>query len=287
MSAQNTPPFPLRPLCLEYRVTGSLDGSTPAPAFAIPPSPASPVVAPENKVVQTVENLGLVDLTGFLGSHGQIADRLVKWILIYGPFLPTSANNIQVAFDGRAEPQTAITIPAGANGLYSRNCIFVPQSGQLMLDGMSASAGEPIIVRMQIWQPQTLNDLADMINACCCLASSLDEFGEPAFTTALYFSGRCTRTLISVIPNSVAQGAGPTALTVTGSGFTEGDIVRFIHSNGTTEIEVTQVVVNNSNSMTVTVDVAADQLQGTYDLTVAAPLAPQCSATLVDALTVT
>lgn len=287
MSAQNTPPFPLRPLCLEYRVTGALDGVTPAPAYAIPPSPDSPVVPPDNKIVQTVENLGLLDLTGFPGRHGQIADRIVKWIIVYGPNVPFAADNIAVAFDGRRETRTALTIPAGANGIYNRNCIFVPQSAQLQLDGMAASATEPVVVRLQVWQPQTLNDLADMINSCCCLANTFDEFGEPAFTTAIVSAERCARTIVSLVPNTAVQGAGAVAIAVTGTGFTDGDLVRLIHTNGTTEITIDSVLINNSNSMTVTVEIPADQLQGAYDMTVAAALAPQCSFTLDDAFTVT
>ncbi len=287
MSSQNTPPFPLRPLCLEYRVHGRLDGVTPAPAYVIPPGAGSPVVPPENKLVQDVDDLGLVDLTGFDGRHGQYSDRIVKWILVYGPAVPFAANNIAVAFDGRREPHTALTIPAGANGIYNRNCIFVPQSAQLQLDGMFALGSEPVIVRMQVWQPQTLNDLADMINACCCLASSFDEFGEPAFTTAIVTPARCSRTIVSLVPNTAPQGSGLTPIAVTGTNFTDGDLVRFLHTNGTTELTVTSVIVLNSNTMNVVVDIPADQLQGAYDMTIAVPLAPQCSFTLDDAFTVT
>jgi hypothetical protein len=170
----------MRPLTLQYIVTGSLDGVTPAPQFAVPPRVGN-TLGRDQVLTQEVENLGLVDLTGLLGNSGQLADRIIKWLLILGPNPRTNLRNVGIAFDGTFQ-QIELTIAAApVTGVFSQECIRVPQSGQLYLDGMDANPGDPVIVRLGIWQPQTRLELAAMIQACCCTAAALNEEGEPAF----------------------------------------------------------------------------------------------------------
>lgn len=173
----------MRPLGLQYIVQRNLDGVTPAPAFGVPP--AAEDYDPETQfITQTVEDLGLIDLTGLPGGSGQLADRLVKWLIILGPNAPTSTDNVSVSFDGLIV-QTDVEIPAGDLGIYSRRCILVPQTAQLRLNGMSAQVGDPIIVRMGVWMPQTRLELAEMMQACCCTGSAVDTTGLPFFFVSL------------------------------------------------------------------------------------------------------
>ena len=67
---------------LQYLVSGSLDGVTPAPLFS------EGVYSGENLLTFEVQNLGLIDLT--LGRDvGQIADRLARWVYILSPTFNT------------------------------------------------------------------------------------------------------------------------------------------------------------------------------------------------------
>lgn len=173
----------MRPLGLQYIVTRTLDGSTPAPSFGVPPTPG-PYDPSSQMLTFEVENLGLIDLTGLAGGSGQLADRIVKWISILGPNPRFNQRNVSVAFDGISE-QTEITIGVGALGVYSRRCIRVPQTAALQLDGMAANPGEPVVVRMGIWMPQTRLELAAMVQACCCTGAAITSTGLPAFQVDL------------------------------------------------------------------------------------------------------
>jgi len=173
----------MRPLGLEYIVTGSLDGVTAAPSYGVPPTPGP--YDPSSQILSfEVENLGLVDLTGLPGGSGQLADRIVKWIIILGPNVPFNFRNVSVDFDAQGGP-TAISIGVADLGVYSRMCILVPQTAALRFDGMAANPGEPVIVRMGVWMPQTRLELAAMVQACCCTAASVDGEGDLAFEVAL------------------------------------------------------------------------------------------------------
>lgn len=281
-------PNVLRPLVLEYRVAGSLDGVTPSEAVPLPPQIGSPVVPTENKVVIEVPgNLGLIDLTGLPGLQGQYADRIIKWLAIYGPNFPTTTDNVGVAFDGISEG-TDLTIPPVANGIRSYNCLFVPQSAQLRVNGMAGSPGNPVVVRLGIWQPSSLLELNEMFQACCCLDGAIDSLGQPFFTQAIFVAGACERTISSSNPPTRAQGDGATMITLGGTNFTDSDVVAIVHQGGTALIEITNVIAVTEFQMIVQINVPADQQLGAYDITVAAPLGgPGCSATLDGGLTIT
>lgn len=275
------PPYALRPLTLEFRVTGSLDGVTPSPEFAIPPAAGSPIVPTENKVVIEVENLGLVDLTGLPDGRGQYANRLIKWIMLYGPNVPSATDNVGIAFDGVFEG-TDLTIPPAANGIRSYGCLLVPQSGQLRVNGMDASALEPVVLRLGIWQPQSLLEYTEMVDACCCIA------GNPElFVQAIYTANACARTVSSVNPDAVVADGTQQQLTLGGTGFADGDEVAIISTDGTATIPIASVTVVTQFQMIVQVVPAVDQQISFYDITVSAPLGgPSCSGTLSGVLQV-
>lgn len=272
------PPYALRPLTIEFRVTGSLDGVTPSPEFAIPPAAGSPVVPTENKVVIDVDgNLGLVDLTGIPDGRGQYANRLIKWIMLYGPNVPTATDNIGIAFDGIFEG-TDLSIPPAANGIRSYGCLLVPQSGQLRVNGMSASGTEPVVLRLGVWQPQSLLEYTEMIDACCCIA------GNPElFVQAFYTPEACARTVTSANPDAVVADGSQQQVTLGGTGFTDGDEVAIVSTDGTSTIPIASVIVVTEFQMILQVVPAVDQQISFYDITVSAPLGgPSCSGTLSD-----
>lgn len=268
----------LQTISLQWLVTDELDGVTPSPDFVLPPNPAA-VLDPDSNcvLVGTVERLGLIDLCGGI-QRGQFADRLVRHLLIVGPNgvgVGVTAD-IGLAFDGISDPNGRLVIPTGAVGLDSGNCIFVPQTAQLQIQGLTASPGSPILVRLNIWQPRTIEELAEMTSACCCRAATFDQEGEPLFTTALY--NNCTRTVTSVVPPSAARGVGPQAVVVNGSGFVDGDLIFFVHEDGTGSIPVlTAAAVITPNIINVAIDVDGSVPLGDYNVIVAPPLAPvQC-----------
>lgn len=242
----------LRPVVLEYLVSGRLDGVTQAPPFVQPP--------PRPMAPQEVEDLGLIDLTGE-GSQGATAGRFVKWILIVGPNNPVNDNNVAIAFDGERQRVEA-GIPPLANGLYSRNCIFVPQLAQLQLDGMVAGP-DPILVRIALWRPDSIPALAEIQNSCCCKAGCFDMFGNPCFAQAIYSPAAGARTLSGVVPGVVARGA-TVALTVSGTGFQPSDQFAIVLDG--VPIRINSTLFVNSTTFTVNVTAATDQLQGDYDL---------------------
>jgi len=281
----------LNTIALEYHVTLSLDGVTLSPPFSIPPDPAAitdrdsqailvgdtPAVI-SGRSVMTVERLGLIDLTGYV-QGGATADRLVRSILVVGPN-PVGVGvvaDIGRVYDGQPDPEGRLVIPVGANGIDSDNCIFVPQTAQLQLQGLTASPGEPILVRILIWQPHTVEELAEMTAVCCCRASAIDEEGEPFFTTALFVGDACLRTVTGAVPPSAPTGSGSVAVVLTGTGFADGDLVFFVHEDGLGSLVVESVTFVNPTTINVTVAVPVAAVPGAYNVIVAPPLAPpQC-----------
>lgn len=283
----------LNTISLEYHVTESLDGSTNSPPFVLPPDPAAvldpdsncvlvfdPNIPPQTlangKIVRTVANLGLIDLTGGV-QRGATADRLLRSVLIIGPTAVVAVAQFGRAFDGAADPQGQIVIPLGSNGIDDLNCLFVPQTGQMVLRGMTATPGNPILVRLGIWQPATAEELAEMQEACCCRASVFNEDGEPFFTTAIFSAAACARTVTAAVPNTAVRGVGLTAVNISGTGFAAGDIVRFVHEDGLGEVPVFSTTFFNPTLIGVILDVDGAVPLGAYDIFVAPPLnPPQC-----------
>lgn len=266
----------LRPWVLRYHVSGALDGVTPAPAFVGPPSPAAPLNADQEMVFE-VENLGLVNLIEG-GPNGQSADRHVKWIEVVGPNPPIGGDNVNVVFDGQLQ-SSEITIPPAANGVYSRNCIFVPQTAQLGLFNMVASPGEPILVRIGVWRAASLDDLNAIKEACCCKAQCVDMMGDPCFVQALFAQNVGVGfAMAGVAPGAIAR-ASTERFTVTGTGFMPGmrfairqTFVPAVTQEPLKFVQVNSVNVVNDTTAQVSATAAADQPLGDYDLFAQLPL---------------
>lgn len=283
--------FHLQAIALQFHVTDRLDGSTFPLPFALPPSTDAVLDPDSGAVIQTVERLGLIDLTG--GVTGGIADRIIRSILVVGPVAVGVGDNavIQDAVDGIHDPLHTggvLAIPVGANGISSLNCIFIPQTAQLQLDGLVATPGNPILVRICVWQPHTIEELAEMTQVCCCRANVFDEEGEPFYTTAIYSTAACSRTVNTAAPNSAARGSGLLVVTVGGANFADGDIVLFIHEDGLGTIDITQITFVSPVSIQVTIDVDGAVPLGVYNVFVSPPLAPpQCGGLALGVFTVT
>lgn len=277
----------LQTIALEFRVHQRLDGVTPSPPFILPPNVGAITDPDSGCVVIDVDRLGLVDLTGG-GLGGNRADRIVREILVVGPTpVAVTPGTIGRSFDGVPDPGGQLGIPVGAIGIESSNCIFVPCTAQLQLNGINATPGNPILVRICVWQPNFVEALAEMIKVCCCRAGVVDDVGDPFYTRALYPASTCTRTVTSVNPDSGLTGSGVNPLNIGGTGFAEGDIVYFINQTDSTQLTVTSTVFVSSVQIQVIVDIPIAASLGNYIVVVAPPLAPvQCQGVLLDAFLV-
>jgi hypothetical protein len=291
--------FPLYTQAIRFEVSIGLDGVTPAPI--LPQPPYGPLIDADGadisfdsdtgELVVRVDRLGLVNLTGGDGVDGDRADRFVKSIRVYGPNPPFNQSNVGVFFGGDGlgpdERRIELAIPLTANGIYSTNCIFVPQSGRLYLNGMTGVAGSPVIVRIGLWQPKSVADLVAAQRACCCMAGCVDEDGNPCFVEAIYTAEACARTIETVDPDTVIQNSGANVITVTGSGFVDGDSWAIVNADEPAEIEITNINVVSETEVELTIEVPFDVFVGSYDVVVAAELGgSECTATLEDGLTV-
>ena len=269
--------FPLQTIALEFLVTERLDGTTPSLPFVLPPNPDAILTEDARTVRITQPRLGLIDLTG--GAEGASADRIIRSYLIMGPTprFPGDEASIGLAFDGVASDQGTVEIPPNAIGIDSDNCILVPQTGQVRIVGLYATPGNPVLVRLLVWQPRTVEELAEMTQVCCCRAGVFDEEGEPFFTQALYLQADCTRTVTDVSPPTAARGVDLTAITITGSGFVDGDTLTLISQEDGSLLPVFTYAVTNSTTIIAAVDVNGSVALGDYDVIVAPPQAlPQC-----------
>lgn len=280
-----SPELPLQAVALEYHVAGALDGVTLAPNMVLPPArvgvgqPCQPIGPIE------VANLGRIDLTGL--SRGAYADRIVTTLLILGPVVPTAEDNVEICLEDGRVVHSEITIPPLANGIYSRLCTFVPQGHQLRLSGLSSIPGNRILVQIGFQLADTLQALAEMRKACCCLGSALNIFGEPQNLRALYTEDACSRTIATVAPPSVSRVVGTQVFALTGTGFVQGDVVAFRNTETGALLSILDVTVASANAMAVTVDVGTAPL-GTYDVIVSAQLSGGlCAARADDAVEIT
>lgn len=279
------PELPLQAVAIEFRVRGALNGTSRPGRFEVPPARVGVGNPSQAQVIEIPGDLGLIDLTAF-ARGGALADRIITTLLIIGPAVPTGVNNVQIARGG-APIKNVLTIPAAANGIYSRNCILVPQGRELRLSGMSAIPGNVILVQLGFQLADTLPALAEMKLACCCLNNTLNQFGEPAYVHALYTEAACTRTIDSVVPSPVSRAVGTQSFTIGGSGFTTGDVAAFINHDTQQVLPILNVNVAAPNTMQVLVDVGVAST-GSYDVFVAPPLSGGiCGAVLENAITIT
>lgn len=279
------PELPLQAAAIQFRVSGSLNGTSRPGRFEVPPARVG-VGVPSQAQIITLPNLGLVDLTAF-ARGGQLADRIITSLLIVGPSTPVPGSiNVQLAYNG-ATVKNILTIPPTANGIYSRACILVPQAHELQLSGMLALPGNIVLAQIGFHLADTLPAHAQQKLACCCLGTTLNMFGEPAYVHALYTEAACARTIASVVPTPVSRAVGTQLFVVTGTGFVDGDVMAFVNHDTQQVLPVLSVTVLAGNLINVLVDVSL-AAPGTYDVYVAPPLSGGiCGAVDTEAVTIT
>lgn len=271
----------LRLLTLDYRVALGLDGSTDAPPFSA--GRTDPIT---QALVFEVDRLGLVDLTGLgrvplgLGSN---ADRILPWFYMVGPFPRFIGNNVQLGVEGIAS-KVLIDLPVGAQGIYTEQCLRVPQGQQLLLVGLDGDpGGDPVRVLMRVWVASDEATWGEMVRYCCCANAAVDEVGDPLLANAIYNQATCQRVITSTSPESVSVDTGIVPVSIIGSNFSDGDQVFFVHQDDPTRtISVTTVTFIDPTQIDVEIETAGADL-GNYDLVVAPPLASEiCGGTLED-----
>ena len=166
---------------IEFLVAGSLDGVTPSPAFITKDrAPSTPKIDPESLETDVaepdddniyrfdVENLGLVDPDFGLG--GTFGDRFIVGLWINSPNPAADPAPIAVVSTRVRELTQEIVVDnlAGLDNFYREECIFIPQGSYLGFIGFAADPGTPILVRMHVKCPQTLEEYALLLNSCCC-----------------------------------------------------------------------------------------------------------------------
>jgi len=148
-------------LTVEYVVSGSLDGTTPAPPIVIDQSAddTTPFDRDEQIYRVEVEDLGLIDPD--LGSGGSIGPRCIPFLWLDTEALGTPGASVEVVgiVGDAAKLQTEVADLAGEAGGYLDDGFMVPQGSAIRLSGFSAGA-EPIIVRVSIFIPKGCSDFA-------------------------------------------------------------------------------------------------------------------------------
>jgi hypothetical protein len=156
---------------LEYIVLGSLDGVTPAPAFSVDPN-ADNYLRPgkDQLYTQVVQNLGVIDPD--FGAGGAQGNRLLTWVWVYGPTAGVPGAEVAVAdAQGTELTQQQVIDLAGKTQAYLPRAQLVPQASRIRVSGMSASPGQPVIVRFNVLVADTV---ADVLALCACASSGGD-----------------------------------------------------------------------------------------------------------------
>lgn len=179
----------LQSFCLQYTVSGQLDGVTPAPAFRNTATDQGPPLAdPENIYrFEIAGNLGVIDLAEIsdmvLSPPTTIGNRYITWFQFssrvgaLGPagsaVRPCAYLTSQVVPDA-LNPEFVGLINDGQT--YSRKGFIIPQGQALQLVRLQDPGLDPYVIRFQVFTPQTQEEEALINQAFCCTASILDVF---------------------------------------------------------------------------------------------------------------
>lgn len=163
-------PMSRQTYCIEYKVTGSLDGTTEAPELAAPRSTGNThqFYVPS----EAVQDLGLIDPDFTpLGIGTSIANRLVVFLWIKGA-APGGANaRVDVVdVDDPSAVQEPIASLNGQTQAYIRSGIFLPQGSALRLQGLVPDANGQITVRLYIQVVDTTEQAALVLEALAATA---------------------------------------------------------------------------------------------------------------------
>jgi hypothetical protein len=188
---------PLQQTCIEYRVSGSFDGVTPAPplnldtlpgnlgspvefpAIQLPPSSTQPdpidVPADEEQIfVVDVENLGVLDLNFGFQAPGAFGNRYIPWLLLAA--IPGSCQLSLARYASPGSPNL-LQLQLLKSGAFFQSFIsrglVVPQGALLRVAGATAGPS-PLILRLSLFFPKTREQEALIRKAFCCTANQPD-----------------------------------------------------------------------------------------------------------------
>jgi len=188
---------PLQQTCIEYRVSGSFDGVTPAPplnldtlpgnlgspvefpAIQLPPNSTQPepidVPADEEQIfVVDVENLGVLDLNFGFQAPGTFGNRYIPWLLLAA--IPGSCQLSLARYASPGSPNLLqlqlLKSGAFVQSFISRGLV-VPQGALLRVAGATAGLS-PLILRLSLFFPKTREQEALIRKAFCCTANQPD-----------------------------------------------------------------------------------------------------------------
>lgn len=171
-------------LCLQYLVTGELDGLTVAPELAAPRSTGDPNQI--YKPVDPVERLGLID-PDFTpdGPTTGISNRLLTYIWITGA-QPGDAD-ARVAVVDNEDPsnpvlQQLVADLSGQTRFYRATGVFLPQGSALQIRGLRPAAGEQVKVRLYVDILDDPLSTAAALEAICCASDDLSPVELEALT---------------------------------------------------------------------------------------------------------
>jgi hypothetical protein len=154
----------LQSLTVDYLVSGSLDGSTPAPVV----SRNGPNSTPFNRTAQIYEPgevgaLGLIDPD--LGAGGSIGPRCVSQLVLdlQGQVAPPGARVTVVAetHSGTVELFEVVDL-AGKTVVVAPVPFVVPQGGAIQVEGFAAGS-EAVLIRVSIETPKDVSELLAML----------------------------------------------------------------------------------------------------------------------------
>lgn len=288
----------LQTIAVEFRVAGDLDGVTPLdPNFQLDPLlplPAGVDIDPDSGVyvVEVPGNLGLIDPTFFRGSA--YADRFIKWMFIDAAdsanlTAAELANVVTRDNDGNVLLlESALTAFVGTSaGAYKKRCTYVPQGGLLQVQNVVG----PSTVRMGLWRPEGVKDLAAMRQACCCREGGIFEVPDgqggvfELDTNQIPIPAECRREVQFLKPNEVTVGANQ-LINIRGDNFEPGDTLVFLRGGGPPLSPVSVTVVDEQNIEVLLGPGSYPGGPGSYTLTIGPPEQLECAVFVPDALTV-
>lgn len=162
---------------IEYEVPVAVDGSTAAPAFSVDPASPDFKQADADGIYRftaaqmqqlTGGRLGLIDPD--FGVGGTFADRFIHMIEVRTSGAGAAAQiSVVDARDPDLAGQEEILAPSPEADFYTDDCVFVPQGSDLAFAGFTPAAGSPVVIRVNVVAWGSVEDYAELLEACCCL----------------------------------------------------------------------------------------------------------------------
>lgn len=155
---------------VQYNVSGTLEGTVPAPSVA-----AGGRFDEDNVYQIDVDDLGIID-PDLLGGVASRADRFITWLRVESP-IPFGAGfrisrvNAQQLVPSLGIIELQRLTPAsivGSRQFTTTECFTIPQGQAIQITGGPAGGGLLYHVSMGIRYAASRDDEARLANMCCC-----------------------------------------------------------------------------------------------------------------------